>query len=187
VTIPNSKINRLHHDVKKYFRAYFAELRKQIATHDPDFQVLPWWFKGGRKVDTIVCRDGAVVVHWPYEKGTMKLPEKPDSYPLHHIPPVLVKELLAKYELPWPDPTATPNNFSPLIPDYAPGEEFESGYWPEPRRRETRWEDQGMTITAHDQWTRLDYTPASKLDVWQDLPWAREQARYILRRYIELD
>jgi hypothetical protein len=187
VTIPNSKINRLHHDVKKYFRAYFAELRKHIAAHDPSFQVLPWWFRGGREVETIICRDGVVVVHWPYETETTTPPDKPDSYPLYRVPNELVKDRVAKYDHPWPDPTATPNTFSPLIPDYAPGEEFKSGYWPEPRRRETRWEDQGRSIIVTDKWTRLDYLPVSKFYTWQDVPWAREQARFILRRYIELD
>src|SRR5215204_2979132 len=48
--IPRGKVNRLHYDVKQYFRAYFKELRKQIAAHDHKFEKVPHWFKGGRKV-----------------------------------------------------------------------------------------------------------------------------------------
>jgi len=184
--IPRGKVNRLHYDVKQYFRAYFKELRKQIAAHDPNFEKVPHWFKGGRKVETIVCKDGAVVIHWPYDMETMTYPDKPDSFPLFHMPDELVKERVARYELLWPDPTTLPSGWSPLIPNYAPGEGFKPGHWPEPRRRLTPWENQDKDIVEHDKWTRLDYTPASRLEVWRDVERARRQARGILSRHIDL-
>ena len=33
-------LNRMRYDVQSYFRAYYRELRRHIAEHDPDFQVL---------------------------------------------------------------------------------------------------------------------------------------------------
>jgi len=185
--LPNAKINRVHYEVNKYFRAYYAELRKHIATHDPSFQRLPLWFKGGRKVETLVCRDGIIVIHWPYEKASGMFPDKPDSYPLFKLPDELVKERVAKYDIDWPDPNAFPpaEAFAPLIPDYTPGAAFKPGVWPEPRRRGTELDDQGTYVNAADQWTRLDYTNMDRLDAWRDVPRARTQARTLLSNYLE--
>jgi hypothetical protein len=81
------------------------------------------------------------------------------------------------------NPGGLPADMQPLIPDYAAGEDFDPGYWPEPRRSYSPLGSE-KSITEQDKWTRLDYTNLQKLDVWQDVPWAREQARYILRLYI---
>jgi hypothetical protein len=184
--IPDAKINRLHYNVKKHFRAYFRELRKQIAMHDPDFQTLPHWFRGGREVETIVCKDGAVVVHWPYDVETMTFPDSPDSYPLLRSTDELVKERVAMYDHPWPDPTALPNNFAPIVPDYSPPGNFSPGYWPEPRRRATPWDSEGQEIVYEDKWTRLDYAPVDKWDnCWGDERAALNQARAVLNLHLE--
>jgi hypothetical protein len=132
---------------------------------------------------TIFCEDGVVVVHLPYDTDTMTFPDREDSYEFYMRPGELVKEWVAKYDHPWMNPGGLPADMQPLIPDYAAGEDFDPGYWPEPRRSYSPLGSE-KSITEQDKWTRLDYTNLQKLDVWQDVPWAREQARYILRLYI---
>ncbi len=179
-------LDELRSGVEGYFRAYYSELRKHIAVHDPEFRVLPHWFKGGREVHTVACKDGVVVVHWPYDKETMTFPDREDSYRFYVQPSELVKERVAEYDFPWMNPSGLPANMQPLIRDYVPGEEFESGYWPEPRRSYSPLDSEGNSIIEADTWTRLDYTDMRNLDTWRDVPWAREQARFILRRYLEI-
>lgn len=64
----------LCNDVEEFYSAYYSELREKTAEHDPEFRVLPHWFKGGRKINAIACKDGVVVVHLPYDVGTMTFP-----------------------------------------------------------------------------------------------------------------
>jgi hypothetical protein len=114
----------------------------------------------------------------------MTYPDREDSYDFYLRRGELVKEWVAKYDKPWMNPGGLPADMQPLIPDYAPGEGFKSGYWPEPRRSYSTLDSEGRTITEEDKWTRLDYTNLQKLGIWRDVSRAREQARYILRRYI---
>jgi hypothetical protein len=176
-------LDRLRHDIEEYYSAYHSELRKQIAEHDPEFQVLPHWLKGGRKVVTICCEDGVVVVHLPYEPDTMTFLDREDSYDFYLRPGELVGEWVAEYGHPWMNPGGLPVDMQPLIAEYAPGEDFGPGYWLEPRRSYSPLDSERF-MTEEDKWSRLDYTNMQKLDIWQDVPRAREQARYIPRRYI---
>ena len=126
------------------------------------------------------------MVHWPYDPASMTFPDREDSYDFYVQPGELVKERVAEYDHPWMNPSGLPPNTQPLIRDYAPGENFESGYWPEPRRSYSPLDNEAQqSIIEADRWTRLDYTDMRKWNTWQDVPWAREQARFILRRHLE--
>lgn len=126
-----------------------------------------------------------MVVHLPYDTETMTFPDREDTYNFYVRPGELVKQVVAEYDNPWMNPSGLPADMQPLIRDYAPGEHFDSGYWPEPRRSYSPADSGGRSIIEEDKWSRLDYTNMQGLDDWRDLPWAREQARYILRRHLE--
>ena len=58
--------NKLRYQLTRYFRAYYKTLRREIerATEsgtDPDS--IPHYYKGHKRVQTILCRDGVLIVH----------------------------------------------------------------------------------------------------------------------------
>lgn len=176
----NARINRLRYDVKRFFRAYYSEVRRQIA-EAPDAEAIPPWFRGGRRIEITLCADGIVVGHRPYDEEAPTFPNGEDAYTFALAPGVMtVKEVVARYKPPFPPGKAV----SALIPDYAPGEDFGARYWSEPLRRVTPMDDKGRIITEASKWTRLDYASMNRLGAYRDLPWAREQARHVLRPYL---
>jgi hypothetical protein len=171
---PEAQKNRFVHEVKKFFRAYYKELRKQIVMH-PDAN-LPRWFKGGRRIITNVCNDGVVIVHRPYDEESQTFPDRDDSY-IFQGQAVLVKELLARYIPPKPE-----DEQEPPFPDYVPGTDFGARYFAEPRQMQTPL---GGDLIAYQEtpWTRLDYASVYRIGAWSDASLAPEQARDVLRPY----
>ena len=98
--LTNAQANKLQYDIKKFFRTYYKELRKQIGAQ-PDVN-LPAWFRGGRQILTSVCKDGVVIVHRPYGEESQSFPDRPDSFTFNSKD-LQVKELLATYIPPTPE------------------------------------------------------------------------------------
>jgi hypothetical protein len=121
-------LHKLEYEVRGYFKAYYRELRKHIATHDPDFQVLPHWFKGGRKIQTQACADGVMVVHRPYDEETMTFPDRDDEFEFFiEEQPMLVKEAVARLI-----PSRPGGEIEITLLDYQPGQDFGAISYPEP-------------------------------------------------------
>lgn len=173
-------LNRMHYDIQGYFRAYYRELRKQITERDPDFQVLPHWFKGGRRIHAQGCADGVMVVHRPYDEESHTFPDREDSFEFFLTPDDLVKDAVARMIAPRPGGQIDIN-----LLDYEINQGFGSLVYTEPLRLEHPLIDD-QVLVEEVRWTRLDVTDMDNLDTWRDKAEARRDARQVLSEYLNL-
>lgn len=170
-------LNKLQYDVQGYFRAYYHELRKQLAEH-PEAE-LPRWFEGGRRIETRVCRDGIVIAHLPYDEDSTTFPGEEGSFAFYIVrdPPLLVKDMVARYT-----PPLTGGDTVTLL-DYVPGEYFGVLRFDEPLRVSYLLVDEHR-LTFRTRWTLLDVADTANFDAWHDRSEACRRAREVLRRYL---
>jgi hypothetical protein len=163
------------------FRAYYSEIRKHVATHDPDFQVLPLWFKGGRKIQVQACGDGVIVVHCPFDEEMRSFPNHEDSNEFYLTPGMSVKEAVARMVPPRPG-----GEIQVTLLDYEPGEPFGAFSYREPIQLiHQMGEDQELVEEV--KWTRLDAADMGCLDIWRDKSEAHKSARQVLSQYLPVD
>lgn len=174
------KLNKLRYDIRGYFRAYYSELRKHIAAHDPSFQNLPIWFKGGRKIQGQACADGVMIVHRPYDEETCIFPDREDSYEFFLSPDMPVKEAVARMV-----PTQLAGENATSLLDYQPGEGFGAVSYEEPFQLNHPLGDDDELIEEVG-WTRLDCADLDNLTLWRDKSEARKNARKVLSSYLML-
>lgn len=174
------KLNKLRYDIQRYFRAYYSELRGHVAAHDPDFQTLPPWFKGGRQVQTQACADGVIVVHRPFDEQTRTFPDREYSYSFSLTPDSPVKEAVARMVPPRPG-----GEMELTLLDYEPGEEFGAFTYQEPIQI-THPAGEDLEIVEEIPWTRLDVADLGCVDLWRDRAAARKEARHILSQYLPI-
>jgi hypothetical protein len=163
--------NNLRYAFTKFFRAYYKTLRREIdqaveAGADPDS--MPHYYKGYKKVQTIVCSDGVVVVHFPADDGATR-----DGFEFYLSLDYDVKTMADRYNQPLPGG----NKMEPLI-DYQPGESFYRVY-SEPRQRRTPFDSEGRELVQEDKWHRLDMVSLSRLETYYDEREAKRQAKEI--------
>lgn len=169
--------NKLRYRLTRYFRAYYKTLRREIekaldSGTDPDS--IPHYYRGHKRVQTILCRDGVFIVHCPADEGSVR--EEFEFYappgPVH-----TVKERAAGYNLPLPGGDV----MDPLV-DYELGEHFGPVVYAEPRQRVTVMEGEGgdgVEVTEQDQWHRLDMVSWSRIEAYFDEAKAKREARYV--------
>jgi hypothetical protein len=173
------QINKVRYDVRGYFRAYYAELRRLITEHDKNTEI-PRWFRGGRKITTSCCADGVFIDHTPYD---MTYPEREDSYefllPVDHGQMFLVGEMFDRSRTTMPDGRRM---LAMLV--YTPGEDFGTfvRLWP---AHEGHPASDGYQLNVISEWTRLDAASMSNLGRWRDRSAARREAWEALRPYVE--
>jgi hypothetical protein len=169
--------NKLRYRLTRYFRAYYKTLRREIekATEsgtDPDS--IPHYYKGHKRVQTILCRDGVLIVHYPADEGSSR-----DEFEFYAPPGPLptVKESAAAYNPPLPGGDV----LDPLV-DYEPGEHFGPVVYVEPRQRVTVMGEEGgdgAEVIEQDKWHRLDMVSWSRVEAYFDEAVAKSQARYV--------
>ena len=169
--------NKLRYRLTRYFRAYYKTLRDEIARAiesgtEPDS--IPHYYKGHKKVNTVACRDGVLVVHYPVEEGMGR-----DLFAFYSPPGPrrTVKEWAADYNPPLPGG----DTMYPLI-DYEPGDHFGPVVYAEPRQRVTPMEaegEDGLEVTQEDMWHRLDMVSWSRVGAYFDEARAKREARYV--------
>jgi hypothetical protein len=92
--------NRLCYAFAKFFRTYYKTLRREInkaVEAGADSDSIPHYHKGYKKVQTIVCRDGVVVVHYPSAEGAVR-----DEFEFYLSLDYSVKEMAARYNQDFP-------------------------------------------------------------------------------------
>lgn len=166
--------NKLRYRYTRYFRAYYKTLRREIekaveSGTAPDS--IPHYYKGYKKVHTILCRDGVLVVHYPAGSGAER-----DLFEFHKPPGPLrtVKEVSVDYNKPLPGG----DRMGPLI-DYRPGEHFGPRTFGEPRQRVTPMGDSGLEATVEDGWHRLDMVSWSRAHAFSVEADAKRQAKTV--------
>jgi hypothetical protein len=177
------QLNRLRYEVRGYFRIYYSELRRLIASHeDAEF---PYWFRGGREIHTSACTDGVLVTHSPYDVETLSFPEREDSFSFH-LGPVLEDRSVGELVREGYSPTFPDGSRLEVMPAYSPREDF--GYyvrrWP---AYEGHSAGDGYELGSISEWTRLDAASMSSLHVWRDRRSARCDAWETVKPYVEGD
>jgi hypothetical protein len=175
------KLNKLRYDTQNYFRAYYAELRKHISAHDPDFQVLPLWFKGNRRIQVQACTDGVMVVHRPFDEDVRTFPDHEDSYEFFVTPDLPVGEAVARMV-----PARLGGDVELILSDYEPGEPFGSFHYREPIQLIHRM-DEVHELVEEIPWTRLDAVDMGCLDLLREKSEARRDARQVLDRCLPIN
>lgn len=172
------KLNKLRYDIQGYFRAYYSGLRMHVTAHDPDFRVLPLWFKGGRRIQAQGCADGVMVVHRPYDEMTRTFPDREDSYEFFLTPEAPVREAVARMV-----PSRPGGEIEVSLLNYQPGQGFGAFSYEEPVQLvHSLGEDQ--ELVEEIPWTPLDVADMNCLDLWRDKAEAHKSARQVLRRYL---
>jgi hypothetical protein len=174
------KLNKLRYDIEGYFRAYYSELRKHIVEHDPDFQVLPLWFKGGREIQSQACSDGVMVVHRPYDEMSRTFTDRPDSYKGFLTPDEPVKTAVTRMIPPRPG-----GEIEISLLDYPSGQGFGAISYEEPVQLIHQL-DADKELVEEVPWTRLDAADLDHLNIWQDKAEARQNARRLLEQYLAI-
>lgn len=170
--------NKLRYRLTRYFRVYYKTLRREIekvidSGTDPDS--IPHYYKGHKEVQTILCRDGVLIVHYPAEEGSVK---EEFGFYAPPGPRPTVKESATAYNQPLPGGDV----MDPLV-DYEPGEHFGPVVYAEPRQRVTVMEGEGgdgVEVTQEDKWHRLDMVSWSRVRAYFDETEAKREARYVL-------
>ncbi len=170
--------NKLRYRLTRYFRAYYKALRREIEKAvdtgtDPDS--IPHYYKGYKKVQTILCRDGVLIVHYPADEESVREEFEFYSPP---GPRRTVKETAAGYNPPLPGGDV----MDPLV-DYEPGDHFGPVVYAEPRQRVTIMEGEGgdgVEVIQEDKWHRLDMVSWSRVGAYFDEAEAKREARYVL-------
>jgi hypothetical protein len=169
--------NKLRYRLTRYFRAYYKSLRREIekaidSETDPDS--IPHYHKGHKEVQTILCRDGILIVHYPASEGSVK-----DDFGFY-APPApqrTVKERAKVYNQPLPGGEL----LDPLV-DYEPGEHFGPVVYAGPRQRVTVMEGEngdGFEVVQEDKGHRLDIVSWSRVEAYFDEAQAKREARYV--------
>lgn len=165
--------NKLRHRYKRYFRTYYKVLRREIdgaigAGADPDS--IPHYYRGYKKVQTVACRDGVLIVHLPAGGGA-----DGDVFEFF-APPArpTVKEFSERYNPPMPGG----DTMGPLI-DYRPGDHFGPLTYAEPRQRVTPMGNEGAEVTVEDKWHRLDMASWSRAHAFSVEEDAKRQAKTV--------
>ncbi len=155
--LTQAQANKLRYRLTRYFRAYYKTLRREIekaieSGTDPDS--VPHYYKGHKKVQTILCRDGVMVVHFPADEG-----EGRDRFEFYAPRPrPTVKDVAAGYNLLLPGG----GTMDPLI-DYVPGDHFGPWVYSEPRQMGTPLDGEGGEVIVEDEWHRLDMVSWSRV------------------------
>lgn len=174
VRLTQALANKLRYRYTRYFRAYYKTLRREIekaveSGRDPDS--VPRYYKGYKRVQTILCLDGVFVVHYPADEGVER-----DVFEFYNPPEPrpTVKEVAAGYNPPLPGGDSMP----PLI-DYEPGDHFGPLTYAEPRQRVTPMgaEEEAIEVTIEDRWHRIDMASWSRAHAYSVEADAKRQAR----------
>ena len=171
-------LERLRMEVQDYFRVFYPELRRLMSEHeDAD---LPYWFGGGREIETYACTDGVAIVHVPYNPETLTFPEREDSFNFNRSPAAngqSVKELVR-------------NSFATTSLEVIPAD-WPCGDFGHYLRRWPAYvgypagDDADLGVLS--DWTRLEVASVSYLHVWRDAESARADAWETVRPYVEED
>lgn len=104
-------------------------------------------------MQTVACRDGVLVVHYPAGEGA-----KRDEFEFL-LPPdgPTVNEMSERYNPPMPGG----DTMGPLI-EYRPGDHFGPVTFSKPRQRVTPMGDDSAEVTVEDHWHRLDMASWSR-------------------------
>jgi hypothetical protein len=162
--------------VQGYFRAYYSELRKQIAQHDPDFRVLPQWLRGGRRIEVHACLDGVIILHYPldenYSEGT-------DVYDYRVDTSDQVKDVAARSV-----PERPGGLYQAGTLDYNDPTDFGAGTYAAPIEAVHPLPDGEELIEQVSPWTQMNFADMRNRDVWRDRSTARRDARELIARFL---
>jgi hypothetical protein len=177
-------LRKLREGMKDYFRAYYAEVRRLIETHDAHDEV-PAPYQGCKRVLAMLGADGLVITHWEAPEDSFEFETSTES----------AEEIIARQtgnlsggpDLGRHPPEigrgceviSTGDGYGLSILPHTAGRDFGAVTIQEPVRVPRM--DGTMWVTG---WTRLDAASVDHLYVWTDALQARTEARDHLSRYL---
>jgi hypothetical protein len=157
VRFTNEDLERIRHEVVRYFTAYYAELRAEMEKRDPNAKFD--YLRGYRHILFELGNDGAVIIHRKAESDK-------DTFAFNVVENKMVRELSAAKALKTPGGITKGLHF-----DYALGEDFGENTYLGPLVQ------QEGDLHYRTDWVQLDYASFAHLDRWRDEDRAREDAR----------
>lgn len=183
-----AELERLPGQIRKYYCAYFSELRSQLASPDLSSEVVPDYLKGYKRVISIGGQDGVMVVHFPAElditfsdldtgKILVRFPSvlnpKEDTFEFITFPDLLVRDLVTFIS---GEEDVGVDILSSVI--WGTGV---AGEFTEPQLKINP--DTGQII-QRVPWTRLDFADFNHLYFWVDTERAKRKAKEEISPYI---
>jgi hypothetical protein len=180
-----SLLERLPEQIKKYYGAYFSELRRGLARPDLFSEAVPSFLKGRKRVLTVGGTDGVVVAHFPVELE-ITISDRGSGEVLLRFPSKQITEEDHYEFVTYPHVSA-----SELVELVSGGEDIDIGISPG-----VSWGAKGFNAPQQKidsdtgqlawkaPWTRLVCADFNHLHFWEDTDRARREAREDLAPYV---
>lgn len=185
-----ARLTKLPEEIRKYYAAYFSELRKELSRPDLFPKAIPDYLQGFKRVVSIGGKNGLIVAHFPVEleikfsetetgKLLLRFPSvqnaENDEYEFITFPGSPVKDLVSLV------------SDREDISDVLPSEEKwttdgVAGVFSRPLEQADL--DTGQ-ITWRASWTRLTFVNFGYVHFWEDTARARSEARKDTKPYIQ--
>lgn len=186
------RLEKLPSNIRRYYHAYFSELRSQLTRPDLFSEAIPGFLKGYKRVISIGGRDGLVVAHFHIE-SEITLSETDGGRVLRRFTSV---------------PNATEDEYDFItfpgssvvdLAEFISGQENIGVSIPPNIARDRPWETGIVGVFSEPQlkansetgeltwqapWTRLVFADFNYLYFWEDLEQAREEARQDIEPYV---